>query len=266
MANKNTFSGLGPKEAEFVARLSYEKKAILTADEIDKFLPAGFKYRRPFVYTLKQKRVLVPIKNGAYVFTPLDSMATGTRVNEYLIPAVFLPRGNYYLGYSTMFNYYGLTDQIFQTVYVINTSLCKEKMVCGIAYKFVKVAEKRMYGIEKIEVQGVIVPVSSRERTLVDLIYFNKPVGGVIPAVQIFKDIVSRKLCDSRKLVEMASCFPNVTTRKRIGMALEELGAERTLLEPLIRSVQKTAISSLGDSRKGVLNATWRVIVGDPRK
>ena len=266
MTNKNTISGFGPKEAEFVARLSYEKKTIVTAEEIDRLLPAGFKYRNQFVYTLKQKRVLTPIKGGVYIFTPLDSIASGTRVNEFLIPAVFLPRGNYYLGYSTMFNYYGFTEQIFQTVYVINTSLCKEKTVCGITYKFVKVAGKRMYGTEKINIQGVTVTVSSKERTLVDLIYFNKPVGGVVPAVQILKNMVKRKQCDIKRLVDMASRFPNVTTRKRIGVTLEGLGVDRAVLKPLIKSVVKTAISSLNGSRKGDLSTTWRVIVSDSRK
>ena len=40
MDNKNTISGFGPKEAEFVARLSYEKKTVVSAKEIDGFLPA----------------------------------------------------------------------------------------------------------------------------------------------------------------------------------------------------------------------------------
>jgi hypothetical protein len=51
---KTTFSGLGPKEAEFVARLTYEKKSIVSAADIDGFLPPGFKYRNQLVYTLKQ--------------------------------------------------------------------------------------------------------------------------------------------------------------------------------------------------------------------
>ena len=42
-----------------------------------------------------------------------------------------------------------------------------------------------MYGIETIKVDDTDVQVSSRERTLVDLIYFNKPVGGVDKAVEI---------------------------------------------------------------------------------
>jgi len=101
---------------------------------------------------------------------------------------------------------------------------------------------------------------------LVDLIYFNKPVGGIIPAVQILKEIVRKKKCDICKLVGFASRFPNVTTRKRIGITLEQLGIERSILKPLIKSVEKTAISSLSDSRKGTLNATWRILSGDPRK
>jgi len=49
-------------------------------------------------------------------------------------------------------------------------------------------------------------------------------------------------------------------------VALEEIGIDQKVLMPLIRSVQKTAISSLNSSRKGDLNMTWRVIIGDPRK
>lgn len=56
MGNKNTFSGLGPKEAELVARLSYEKKTIVSSKDIDGFLPADFKYRNQFVYTSGRKK------------------------------------------------------------------------------------------------------------------------------------------------------------------------------------------------------------------
>ncbi|MFH1260015.1 MAG: hypothetical protein ABII74_09480 [Elusimicrobiota bacterium] len=49
MDKRNTFIGLGPKEAEFVARLTYEKKTIISVREIDSFLPAGYKYRNQFL-------------------------------------------------------------------------------------------------------------------------------------------------------------------------------------------------------------------------
>lgn len=263
MDKQNTIKGLGQNEAAFVARLSYEKKTIISAEEIDKFLPSGFKYRKQFVYDLKQKKILNPIKRGVYVFAPLDSIPSGVRVNEFLIPSIFFPKNNYYIGYSTMFNYYGFTEQLFQTVYVINSSLCRERIINGVSYKFVKVSKERLYGLESIIVQGKNVIVSSKEKTMIDLIYFNKPVGGFSPASQIFKNIVKQKKCDVSKLIKYSARFPNITTRKRIGVILEQIGVKKSLLLPLIKSVQKTAISSINGLRRGSINKTWRVIVSD---
>ncbi len=263
--NKNTIQGLGQKEAELVARLSYDKKKIVRAEELYRLLP-GVKYRKQFVYNLKQKGILSPIKKGVYIFTPLDSIPSGRRVNEMLIPPFFFPRKNYYIGYSTMFNYYGFIEQLFQVVYVINTSLCRERDITGITYKFVKVSEDRLYGLECIKIEDADVMISSRERTLVDLIYFNKPVGGSIPATQIFKRIAGKKECNMNKLIEYAAKFPNVTTRKRIGLILESMGVKKPILRPLIKSVEKTAVSSLNSSRRGVINKTWRIISSDSRK
>lgn len=60
--NKNTISALGQKEAELVARLSYEEKDIVTVQELDSYLPIDFQYRKQLVYSLKKKKILTPIK------------------------------------------------------------------------------------------------------------------------------------------------------------------------------------------------------------
>lgn len=92
-----------------------------------------------------------------------------------------------------MFNYYSFTDQQFQTVYVLNTTLCRERTIAGLLFKFVKIPSERMYGLEKITIKNKEVIVSSKERTLVDLVYFNKPVGGIKAAKEIFERIVREK-------------------------------------------------------------------------
>lgn len=263
--NKNTIQGLGQKEAELVARLTYDKKKLVRAEELYRLLPE-VQYKKQFIYNLKQKGILSPIKKGVYVFTPLDSIPSGRRVNEMLIPPLFFLRKNYYIGYSTMFNYYGFIEQLFQVVYVINTSLCRKRDITGITYKFVKVPEDRLYGLESVKIEDIDVMISSRERTLIDLIYFNKPVGGIVPATQIFKRIAAKKECDMKKLIEYAARFPNIKTRKRIGLILESMGVKKNLLRPLIKSVEKTAISSFSSSRRGAINKTWRIISSASRK
>ena len=213
-----------------------------------------------------KKKILSPIKPGVYVFSPLEAGPEGMGVDELLIPPLFFPKKNYYVGYSTMFNYYGFTEQLFQTVYVLNTTKRMEKIICGLSYKFIKIMENRMYGIEKIKVKDEEVNISSKERTLIDLIYFSNPVGGIINASKVFTEIVNNNKCDIKKLVEYAVCFPNIKTRKRIGLLLDDAGVPENILKPLLKSIEKTSIGSFNGSRKGTLNKKWRVIVNDSRK
>ena len=266
MRPKNTYIILGPIETNIVARLTYEKKAIVTAEDLDRLFNLSPENRKQIVFRLKKKRILSPIKRGVYVFSPLEAGPEGMGVDELLIPPLFFPTKNYYVGYSTMFNYYGFTEQLFQTVYVLNTTKRMEKVICGLSYKFIKISENRMYGIEKIKLKDAEVNISSKERTLIDLIYFNKPVGGIAGASRIFTEIINNDKCNIKKLVEYAVCFFNITTRKRIGLILDDAGVSGNILKPLTKSIEKTSISSLNGSRKGTLNKKWRAIVNDSRK
>lgn len=266
MNPKNTYKILGPIEMNIVARLTYEKKTIITAEELDRLFGLFPEDRKQIVFRLKKKKIFSTIKPGVYIFSPLEAGPEGMGVDEFLIPPFFFPKNNYYIGYSTMFNYYGFTEQLFQTVYVLNPAKSKEKVICGLSYKFVKISEDRMYGIETIKVKNEVVNISSKERTLIDLIYFNKPVGGVVRASQIFKEFINSKKCNVRKLVEYAVRFPNITVRKSIGLILDDVEVSEKVSRPLMKSIENTAISSLDGSRRGVLNKKWRVIVNDPRK
>ncbi|HRZ40970.1 MAG TPA: type IV toxin-antitoxin system AbiEi family antitoxin, partial [Candidatus Omnitrophota bacterium] len=213
----------------------------------------------------KKKGMLRPIKRGVYIFVPLESLATGRRVSEFLVPPVFFPEDNYYIGYSTMFNYYHFTEQQFQAVYVLNTTRCMERVIAGVTFKFVKTPLNRFYGLEKIRIKDKDVVVSSKERTLVDLVYFNRPVGGIRSAAEILKRFVVEKKCDIKKLIECALRFPGIKTRKIIGLSLEQAGVSERLLKPLERTIEDSAVISLSESRRGTINAKWKVIIHAPQ-
>ncbi|MCK4244966.1 MAG: hypothetical protein KAX20_05015, partial [Candidatus Omnitrophica bacterium] len=174
MTPKNTLKILGPIETNIVARLTYEKKTIVTTEDFDSLFNLSPNNRKQVVFRLKKKKILTPIKHGVYAFSPLEAGPEGTGVDELLIPPLFFPKKNYYVGYSTMFNYYGFTEQLFQTVYVLNTTKRMERTICGLSYKFIRIPQSRMYGIERIKVKDTEINISSKERTLIDLLYFNK--------------------------------------------------------------------------------------------
>ena len=259
----NTINSLTQIEAEIIARLSYEEKDIVTAKELDSYLPSDFQYRRKLVYSLKKKRVLIPIKNGVYIFVPLDAIPTGRRVSEFFIPSTFFPKNDYYIGYSTMFNYYNFTDQQFQTIHVFNPRISKARTIAGLFFKFIKISPKKMYGLEKIIIKGKEVIVSSKERTLIDLVYYNKSVGGMNEAIDILKRFIEEGKCDVKKLINFSVRFPEIKTRKRIGLALEKIGVSEFFLKPLAKSVEKTSLISFLDNRRGKINKKWRAIIDD---
>ena len=202
------------------------------------------------------------MKKGVYFYSPLESGPAGSNINEFLIPAAFFPKGNYYTGYSTMYNYYGFTDQIFQAMYILNTSLQREKTIGGMQFKMIKISKSRMYGIEKIKIRDTEVLVSDRERTAVDLIYFPEPVGGLKKAFEILKDQVRSKKANAAKLIKYAIRFPNPSLRKRIGFILEQAGVKDKELEPLLKSIRKSSLVTLypSKSRAGRINNRWKVI------
>lgn len=262
----NTKQYLSPRETEVIARLTYEKISIITQEQFNKYFKFPKRVREKILFRLRKKGILKNIKKGVYFYSPLESGPAGSNINEFLVPSIFFPKSNYYIGYSTMYNYYGFTDQIFQVIYILNTSLQRERIIGNMQFKMIKISAKRMYGLEKIRINNTEVIVSDRERTLVDLVYFPGPVGGLKKAFEILKEQVKARKIDTKKLIKYATFLPNISTKKRIGIILEESGLTDRELEPLLKSIKKTSLITLfsSKSRKGKINKKWLVIENAP--
>jgi len=266
MKNNTTNKYLGPKETGVIARLSYEKVSLFTKEQFDKWFAFNEALRKQIIFRLKKKGILTTIKRGVYFYSPLETGPAGSNINEFLIPPVFFPMSNYYIGYSTMYNYYGFTDQLFQVMYILNTSSQREKTIGNMQFKMVKLSTKRMYGLEKIKIKDTEVIVSDRERTLIDLIYFPEPVGGIRRAFEILKEQVKEKKIDTAKLMRYTLKFPDISTIKRIAFILEKAGLSDNKLLLLLKAAKKTSLINLypSKSRKGKINKKWMVIENAP--
>jgi predicted transcriptional regulator of viral defense system len=253
---------LSPRETEVIARLSYEKASLITQEQFDQYFKFPKSIREKVIFRLKKKGILNAVKRGVYFYSPLESGPAGSNINEFLVPPVFFPKGNYYVGYSTMYNYYGFTDQIFQVMYILNTSLQREKTIGGMQFRMIQIPAKRMYGIEKMTIRNTKVCVSDRERTIVDLVYFPEPVGGLKRAFEILKEQARAKETDIAKLIKYAARFPNPSLRKRIGFILEQAGIKNKELTPLLKTIKKSSLVTLypSKSRAGRINNKWKVI------
>jgi len=262
MMKTNTATYLNPQEQEVLARLAYEKVSIITRQQFDRYFGFPKRVKEKTLFRLTKKGILKNIKKGVYFYSPLESGAAGSNINEFLIPPILFPKGNYYIGYATMYNYYGFTDQLFQVMYILNTSVQKEKTIGNMRFKMMKVSPKRMYGLEKIRIRDAEVIVSDRERTLVDLVYASQSVGGLKRGLEILTDQVQGKRIDTTRFIRYALRFPSLSTRKRIGFTLEQANVNNKKLEPLRKSIKNSSLVTLypSKSRKGTVNKKWMVI------
>lgn len=263
MKNNNTMSKmLGPKETEVVSRLSYEKASVVTIDDFDRYFNFSPETRKQIIFRLKRKGILTAVKKGVYIFSPLESGPLGRNINEFEIASLLFPKDNYYIGYATMYNYYGFTEQIFQTMYVLNTTRQGERVIANMRFKLIRIPIKRMYGLKRAKMGNSDVMISDRERTLVDLIYSPNSVGGLKNSFEILRNEISSKKTDIRKLVKYAALFSNAATKKRIGFILDKEKVDAKTLKPILNTINKNSFVNLykTKSRKGRINKKWGLI------
>lgn len=260
-----TYTSLGKNEIETISKLTWSQKKVISIQELkEHFIPKDYKDKNRLIYILGKKNILSPIKRGVYVFNPLEFLPTGRKINNYLIADALFPKQNYYIGYSSMFNWYDFTQQQFQIVYVINTTISAEKEIAKSTFQFIKVRPDFMYGLEKKEINGGTIMISDKERTMIDLLYWNEAVGGIGAAINTVKKIIKRNECDLDKLIAYTIKYPRKTIRKCMGVILDELEISNEATQQMYSTIVNTSITSVNcKSRRGKLNKKWRVIIDE---
>ena len=266
MKNLTLNTTIGKIEFDILTRLSYDRtfngKNIVKFSDIAAYLPEGYKYTTQFVSRLIKKNILSPIKKGIYTFNPIESMPVGVANFGFAVADAYMDGKDYYVGYSSLFNWYGFSEQMFQDVYVINNSVSSKKIIDNTTFHFIKVKKEFMYGIVAKEVSGGKVKISDKERTMIDLLYWNGAVGGMQQAMKIVEENIKEQKCDVQKFIDYAIKYQRLSIRKIIGVALDNALIDDKLTKPLYETIKNTSLTSAKwDKRNGTKNGKWRVII-----
>jgi predicted transcriptional regulator of viral defense system len=119
-----------------------------------------------------------------------------------------------------------------------------------------------MYGIIEKELLDGKVKITDKERTMIDLLYWNAAVGGVKSAMRIFEKTIREKKCDVGRIIEYSLIYPRLSIRKLVGVILDSVFADEKLTSSLYKSVENTSITSARwDKRNGIINKKWKIII-----
>jgi len=250
----NRYNGLTPNEVDLLARLEYEGKEVYTRTDIIPFCGdesnAEYLIRRLLI----KKRLRHIVKN-VYLFIPMKAPGGKWAGNEYVIAKALTRGANYYIGYSSVFNSYGFTDQVAQMIHVVNEKYSLIKKVGGIRYKLIKVLPDRIYGTETRRIDKEDIVFASKERALIDAFDFY----GVKKGFNILAGQISNM--DMSVLMDYVARYPVCVIRRRMGYFLERLGVPQKLLSKIDVGIKGYSFLYDTEAKKGKADKRWRVIV-----
>ena len=259
MKPKN-YTNLSKDEVYLISRAEFEKQALITTPFTQKLFPDKNKASK-VVASLARKGRILCLEKGKYLLVPLKAPNQQWMPNEFVMAGLWMGDAPYYIGYFTAYHYWGFTEQIPQTVFILNTRKSYKRTIGAIRYEAVKISQEKYYGVQKIRIEDREICISDKERTLVDFIHH--PLGSFSNVQATLKESAGK--IDLEKFIGYLNRFPVISVRKRAGFSLEQLGCKTSLLEKLRKNIgrQETyvVLDPSNKSRKGKIDKDWKIIV-----
>jgi predicted transcriptional regulator of viral defense system len=214
---------LGRMELRLIFALEHRKDQVFSIEDAKRILNSSdFSVWNVLKRLMKKKRV-IRLQRGAYLFAPLRSGEEGLWSEDAFRVVPSLVNGKeYYIGFVSAMNYWGMTEQLPVVVYV---ALRRQKRgLEAVQAKFIFVKKKHLGEFVSVSFGGRSVNVSSMEQTILDGLFFPEyclGVAGIAKAIWF-----TRKKIDWQKLLWLAKNDKSVV-RRRLGCLLELLGLRK---------------------------------------
>jgi predicted transcriptional regulator of viral defense system len=205
---------LGDKENRLLLTLEENKKEIFTFQDAQKILQSSNSSVKNILYNLNNKNCIQRIEKGKYLLVPAKAGYDKKWTEE---PWIIIPHliKEYYVGFWTAMNYWGMTEQIPNTFFVVTTKR-KRKLKFGYQkFQFVRFPRSKFFGYTE-EVRGKTkFNISTREKTIIDGLMHPEYSGGVSEVAKAIWN--SRKELNWKLLYEMARKTKKSVILRRLG-------------------------------------------------
>ncbi len=244
---------LSKKDAELLEQTIANYGHLVSTDDL-KHVFNG-KYRnaelRQQLARLAQRGWLVRIKRGLYVV--ISDMTSLAANNISLLRISNALNNHSYVSLSSALFYYGLVDQLLQSVTAITNTRTRQYHFQGFTFAFSKVQDDFYFGFSEKRVEGKLVKIADLEKVVLDYLYLRKDTYSL--------NLVWEKLTeyadefDFGKLQQFAlRC--NLTLRRATGFLFDQLGANSNELYDSVKG--RNGYSRLTSEAKD-FNAKWRL-------
>jgi predicted transcriptional regulator of viral defense system len=222
---------LGANELKLLFTLENKGRAAFSIKDAKKILSASDASVWNVIYRLKKKGRIEKIERGKYLLIPAEAGVEGLWSE---IPYLILPDilKDYYVGFYSALNYWGMTEQVPGAVFVATLRQRKGLEYGPNAFKFVRLSKKRFFGSVEEEMSGVKFKVSSKEKTILDCLMYPRYCGGLD---EVAKGIWEAKdELDFERLLDYTERLGVSVVNRRLGYILEVLGIEEKAKDRIV--------------------------------
>ncbi len=255
---------LSARERQLLASWERERRVRLTrAELVDAW---GTSTASDIAKGLLRKGVLQRAGRGVYLVVPLRAQLRPTHASAAVFVAALLADEPYYLGGLWALSLHGLTQQQYGSRIDAFVVRWRKPRRLGDALVYFHSVPPTAFGVgvETIDLEGMRVRISTKERTIIDALDAPDGVGGLRSALQLVSPALTK--VDARRLVALAAELSRVSTCQRLGLLLERQRVPSRDLAPLRRRVRenRSVVSMLPDApRRGRVHPVWRAVEND---
>jgi len=202
-----------------LTQLSEQSKNIFTVDDARATLSISKRHLDNLLQSLVNKKWLKRIERGKYLIIPLEAGPKREWSEEAFVIASHLVEP-YAVSYWSALNYWGLTEQIPQTVSIETTKRKSEKDILGVSFKFVTISKKKFFGLTRIWFGNREVKITDKEKTIIDCLNHPQYCGGMTEAAKGLVNGTEAGI-NLETLSVYAERLHNLTVFKRLGYLSE---------------------------------------------
>ena len=192
------------------------------------------------------------IEKGKYIIIPLGAGKGEYTLHEFIIGSLLVKPSA--IAYWSALNYHGFTEQIPSTVFVQTTARKKKQdlRIFGVRYKIIRIKPEKYFGVEKTWIEEFQVPITDREKTVIDCLDKPRYCGGIIEVAKAFREEL-----EGEKLREYALRMNNSAVIRRLGYLCDYFGVNTDLPKPKTRNY---ILLDPTMPREGNVEGKWKII------
>lgn len=225
------------KRVDRQALLRLARGRVLTTSELARTLGVSPRNAAKAAFDLRQRGFLVPVKRGVYASVPLDADPSGFRPDPFL--AVHKALGpEYAFSHWSAVNLLGGELTVRRTVHVEAPGVRARRRKLGDLEVHEHTVSKRTWqeGTSRVRRGGESLPVTTPERTLVDLASFPGPDQEYEETLEAFRSLLPR--VDPKRLLAAVRLSESLATRARLGHYLARVSADAPGFAPILTALE----------------------------